>query len=56
MEEKIHIEENSVQETLIIPLYGRMKSAEMYPDICADPAAERLIQRLDSAKDRKSVV
>lgn len=31
MEEKIHIEENSVQETLIIPLYGRMKSAEMYP-------------------------
>lgn len=47
MEEKIHIEENSVQETLIIPLYGRMKSAEMYPDICADPAAERLIQRLD---------
>ena len=36
MEEKIHIEENSVQETLIIPLYGRMKSAEMYPDICAD--------------------
>ena len=24
-----------------------MKSAEMYPDICADPAAERLIQRLD---------
>ena len=46
-EEKIHIQKNSVQETLIIPLYGRMKSAEMYPDICADPAAERLIQRLD---------
>ena len=33
-EEKIHIQKNSVQETLIIPLYGRMKSAEMYPDIC----------------------
>ena len=47
MEEKIHIQKNSVQETLIIPLYGRMKSAALYPDICANPAAERLIQRLD---------
>ncbi len=47
MEEKIHIEKNSVQETLIIPLYGRKMCTEQYPNLFQDLKAVELINRLD---------
>lgn len=30
---KYHIEKNTVQETLVIPLYGRKVCTEIYPDL-----------------------
>ena len=45
--DKIHIEKNSVQETLIVPLYGRKMCAEKYPDLYTDTSAKMLCERLD---------
>ena len=54
---KYHIEKNSVQETLVIPLYGRKKCSELYPDLFQDETAIRLIGQIDydfSALERKA--
>ena len=45
--EKYHIEKNTVQETLIIPLYGRKVCSEHYPHLFKDPEAERICNMLD---------
>ena len=42
-----HIEKNTVQETLIIPLYGRKVCSEHFPDLFKDPEAERICSMLD---------
>ncbi|MBQ8983794.1 MAG: class I SAM-dependent methyltransferase [Lachnospiraceae bacterium] len=47
MEEKYHIEKNTIQETLIIPLYGRKVCSEHFPQLFSDPEAERICNRLD---------
>ena len=47
MECKYHIERNTVQETLVIPLYGRMKSSQLYPFLFKDDGAARLMSRID---------
>ncbi len=47
MDKKVHIEKNTVQETLIIPLYGRKMCTEAYPNLFQDPRAVELIDRLD---------
>lgn len=44
---KVKIEKNSVQETLIIPLYGRKVCTERFPGLFQDPAALALMERLD---------
>ncbi len=44
---KIHIEKNSVQETLIAPLYGRKMCAEKFPELYTDTSAKRLCENLD---------
>lgn len=44
---KYHIEKNSVQETLIIPLYGRKKCTEKFPQLFKDETAVRLIEQID---------
>lgn len=44
---KYHIEKNTVQETLIIPLYGRKTCSEHYPQLFSDPSAERICGMLD---------
>lgn len=44
---KYHIEENSVQETLIIPLYGRKVCSDHFPELFNDPQAERICNMLD---------
>lgn len=44
---KYHIEKNTVQETLIIPLYGRKVCADHYPELFEDKEAERICEMLD---------
>ena len=44
---KYHIEKNTVQETLVIPLYGRKMCSELYPDLFRDETAVRLIDEID---------
>lgn len=39
---KYHIEKNTVQETLIIPLLGRLVCSERFPQLFSDPEAKRL--------------
>ena len=51
------IEKNTVQETLIIPLYARKKCSELYPSLYQDEAARQLVSALDydfSALEQKS--
>lgn len=45
--EKYHIEKNTVQETLIIPLYGRKVCSERFPNLFKDEEAERICNMLD---------
>lgn len=44
---KYKIEKNTVQETLIIPLYARKVCSELYPNLYRDEAAVRLIDQID---------
>ena len=44
---KYHIEKNTVQETLVIPLYGRKICTEIYPDLYRDDTARKLIEKID---------
>ena len=44
---KYHIEKNTVQETLVIPLFGRLVCSEHFPDLFSDPEAERICASLD---------
>ncbi len=44
---KISIENNTVQETLIVPLYARKRGCELFPHVLRDPCAAGLISRLD---------
>lgn len=47
MGEKLKIEKGSVQETLIIPLYGRKLCAEAFPGLYRDEAAARICADID---------
>ena len=47
MEKKYHIEKNTVQETLIIPLYGRKVCSDKFPQLFKDSEAERICGLLD---------
>ena len=54
---KYHIEKNSVQETLVIPLYGRKMCSELYPSLYRDETAIHLLDAIDydfSALEKKS--
>ena len=44
---KYYIEKNTVQETLVIPLYGRKMCSELYPNLYRDETALRLINQID---------
>ena len=44
---KYKIEKNTVQETLIIPLYSRKLCSRLYPNIYQDETAVRLINEID---------
>ena len=44
---KYKIEKNTVQETLVIPLYARKVCSELYPGLYHDETAVRLIAQID---------
>ena len=44
---KYHIEKNTVQETLVIPLFGRLVCSERFPELFSDPEAKRICESLD---------
>ncbi len=44
---KYHIEKNTVQETLVIPLFGRLVCSERFPELFSDPEAKRICDSLD---------
>ena len=44
---KYKVEKNTVQETLILPLYTRKLCTELYPNLYRDETAVRLIDELD---------
>ena len=44
---KYHIEKNTIQETLIIPLFGRLVCSERFPQLFSDPEAKRICDSLD---------
>ena len=44
---KYKIEKNTVQETLILPLYSRKLCSELYPNLYRDETAVRLIDEID---------
>ena len=45
--EKIKIEKDSVQETLIIPLYGRRLCSEIFPQLYQDRSAAEIMGKID---------
>ena len=54
---KYKITKNTVQETLVIPLYGRKMCSERYPALYRDETAIRLIDQIDydfAALEKKS--
>ena len=54
---KYKIEKNTVQETLIIPLYARKVCSELYPSLYRDETSIRLLDEIDydfSAAEQKS--
>ena len=54
---KYKITKNTVQETLVIPLYGRKLCSERYPALYRDETAIRLIDQIDydfTALEKKS--
>ena len=54
---KYKIEKNTVQETLIIPLYARKVCSELYPNLYRDEATVRLIDEINydfSEAEKKS--
>ncbi len=44
---KLHIEKNTIQETLVIPLYARKLCTQMFPTLYSSPESVALIDRLD---------
>ena len=44
---KYHIEKNTVQETLVIPLYGKKMCSQLFPSLYRDETAIRLLQQID---------
>ncbi len=54
---KYHIEKNTVQETLVIPLFGRLVCSEHFPELFSDPEAARICGSLDYdfAEQRKKM-
>ena len=46
-QKKYHIEHDTVQETLVIPMYGKKRCSETYPQFFRDDPAVALVDRVD---------
>jgi O-methyltransferase involved in polyketide biosynthesis len=44
---KVTLQSETVQETMLIPLWGRATYSHLYPELLTDPRAEEIIKRLD---------
>jgi O-methyltransferase involved in polyketide biosynthesis len=44
---EIKLQDQSVQSTMLLPLYGRAKASRMFPDIFCDDEAIRIVDSLD---------
>ena len=44
---KYHVEKNTIQETLILLLFGRLICSEYFPALFSDPEAKRICDSLD---------
>ena len=53
--EKMHIESNTVQETLVIPLWGRKYCSEIYPEIYQDQTAKKIMEKLLSKEGQEVI-
>ena len=47
MSEKVSIQKGTVQETLVLPLYGRSLAHRMLPEIFRDTEAEKIMAKMD---------
>jgi len=45
--QKVKIEKNTVQETLIVPLYGRKMCSEKFPELYTDIFAKGLCEKIE---------
>ncbi len=45
--EKYKIKKGSVMETLLIPLYGKKKAVELYPDLFKDTDSIETLKKID---------
>ena len=45
---KYHIEKNTIQETLVIPLYARALCTRRFPHLFADPLSVELLEQMDT--------
>lgn len=50
-EKKYKIQNGSVQETLLIPLYGRKLAMDMYPGLFSDRDAQKLFEQIECEFD-----
>ena len=50
---KYHIEKNTVQETLIIPLFGRLVCSERFPALFSDPEAQEQARQAREARQQR---
>ena len=44
---KYHIEKNTIQETLVIPLYARALCTRRFPHLIADQTVAELLEKID---------
>jgi O-methyltransferase involved in polyketide biosynthesis len=47
MENKTELQDQTVQSTMLLPLYGRAKASRMFPDILSDGEAIRIVDSMD---------
>jgi O-methyltransferase involved in polyketide biosynthesis len=47
MENKTTLQEQTVQATMLLPVYGRAKASRMFPDILRDDEAVRIVDSMD---------
>ena len=44
---KFTITPQSVQETMLLPLWGRAKYSQLYPELLEDPEADKIMEKID---------